>query len=76
MSEDRAMQIINNVAEEFVDHGQTNFATKKELCETILWLRNHDGEERKRMHNTISEISMLCFRRLLRQDDSAPKGTP
>jgi len=39
ISEERALQIINNVAEEFVDLGDTSFATKEELCETILWLR-------------------------------------
>lgn len=40
------MQIINNVAEEFVDQGKTSFATKAELCRTILWLRRgtaHDA---------------------------------
>lgn len=68
IGEDRAMQIINNVAEEYADLGLTNFATKAELCETIRWLRNHDGEEWQRMQSTISEIATLCYTRLLRAD--------
>lgn len=39
--ENRAMQIVNNVAEEFCDHGDTRFATPEELCRTIQWLRNN-----------------------------------
>ncbi len=39
--EDRAMEIINHVSEEFTDLGKAAFATPKELCETIRWLRNN-----------------------------------
>jgi len=38
-SDGRALQIINNVSEEYVDHGRTDFATPEELCQTILWLQ-------------------------------------
>lgn len=39
ITEERILQIVNNVAEEYVDLGQVNFATKEEFCETILYLR-------------------------------------
>lgn len=41
LSDNRAMEIVNNVAEEFVDQGKTSFASKADLCRTILWLRNN-----------------------------------
>lgn len=75
ISDDRALQIINNVAEEYVDLGQTDFATKAELCSAILWLRKHDLEEWQRMHSTLSDISLLCARRLLRTDLPRKRGT-
>ena len=40
-NEDRAMEIINHVAEEFTDLGETSFATPQELCQTIQWLRDN-----------------------------------
>ena len=39
MTEARALQISNNVSEEFADFGKTNFATKKELCEVIQYFQ-------------------------------------
>ena len=41
ISKDRALQISNNCSEEYIDLGQTNFATKAEMCETILWAHTH-----------------------------------
>lgn len=38
MTTERFDQICNNVTEEFVDLNQTDFATKKELCEVIYEL--------------------------------------
>lgn len=38
MTPDRHDQILNHIAEEWVDLKQTDFATKAELCEVILRL--------------------------------------
>ena len=32
-------QVLNNVSEEYVDHGDTSFANKECLCEAILYER-------------------------------------
>ncbi len=75
LSEDRALQIINNVAEEYVDLGETNFATKAELCEAILWLRKSSDREFHRTRSTLDQIFMLCAKSLTRQDEQ-PKTAP
>ncbi len=46
MTTDRHDQILNHVAEEWVDLKQTNFATKAELCEVILRLLNELDDAR------------------------------
>lgn len=56
ISADRAMQIVNNVAEEYIDLGRTDFATKAELCEAIFWLRREAGDESQRLRDALSEI--------------------
>lgn len=57
IKKDRALQISNNVSEEFLDHGQTNFATKAELCETILWLGTAYGDELRRKDAALRDIA-------------------
>lgn len=62
---DRAMAIVNHVAEEFADHQQTFFATKVELCQTIQWLRKHQWEELQRKDEALDDIAIDAFKRCL-----------
>jgi hypothetical protein len=59
ISKDRALQIANNCSEEYIDHGETNFATKTELCETVLMMRDMGGAELIRKDMALDEIVML-----------------
>ncbi len=74
----RAEQINNNCSEEYLDHGQTSFATKAELCETILWLGQHWGDELRRKDKALDAIGMLaCRARLYIPDEELiKKGLP
>ena len=56
MTDERALQISNNVSEEFVDLGDVSFATKKELCETILWLNGHHLQDLQRKDQALDDI--------------------
>lgn len=60
MNDARALQILNNVSEEFADHGDTNFATKKELCEAIQWLQNDTTKHLQRKDSALSRIVTLA----------------
>jgi len=75
ISDDRAMQIVNNVAEEYVDLGRTNFAAKEELCRTILWLRQDAEKERQRLQGALDAIFTRCAQALLRRDSPNEKIT-
>lgn len=74
ISDDRAMQIVNNVAEEYVDLGRTNFAAKEELCRTILWLRQDAEKERQRLQGALDAIFTRCAQALLRRDSPNEQG--
>ncbi len=64
ITEERALQISNNVSEEFADLGKTNFATKKELCETIFWLNTTYGKELEKLIQDKRQLQMQAiFRR-------------
>lgn len=60
ITSDRALQIVNNVAEEFNDDADTSFATKAELCATILWLREDQDKELRRKDEALDEIFMTA----------------
>lgn len=60
MGKDRALQISNNVSEEYLDHAETDFATKGELCETIIWLRNQYDAELRRKDAALDDIFDLA----------------
>ena len=60
MREPRAMQIVNNVAEEYSDNGLTDFATKAELCETINWLCVQHREQLQRKDEGLDRIVNLA----------------
>lgn len=62
IEKDRWSQISNNVAEEYIDLGQTNFATKEELCETIFALNRHYMEELQRKDGALHEIAIAAFK--------------
>ena len=48
ITEERILQISNNVSEEYADHGQTNFATRQELCEVVrYWQKKADDQWNK-----------------------------
>ena len=64
IDQERAMQIINNVAEEYIDQGDTSFATKKEFCETILWLRAHDGKRMQQLSTALHDTIIICAKGL------------
>ena len=67
MTDERAMQIINNVAEEWVDLGETDFATKNELCDAILWLRKKDQEQIQDYIAALSSIILEAGKALRRK---------
>lgn len=62
LSKERALQISNNVSEEYVDLGDTSFATKQELCETIIWLRDEYEKELRRKDSALDEIAILALK--------------
>lgn len=51
MTDNEAAIISNHVSEEYVDLGKTNFATKKELCECILWFQ----QQNRRYNDIVQE---------------------
>lgn len=59
ITEDRALQILNNISEEYADHGLTNFATKMELCETVMILRRMQWEEDGKLRLKIHKALMI-----------------
>jgi hypothetical protein len=61
ITKSRALQIVNNVAEEWNDHGSTNFATKKELCATIQWLTSDQRKELQRKDTALDKISVISL---------------
>lgn len=44
ITEERILQISNNVSEEYADHGETDFATKREFCETVRYWQRKEME--------------------------------
>lgn len=61
-SDGRALQIINNVSEEYVDHGRTDFATPEELCQTILWLQKTHSADFMRKDACLDKIVSLAVK--------------
>jgi hypothetical protein len=59
---ERALQISNNCSEEFLDHGETNFATKAELCAAILWLNDNCAKNLQKKDNALDEIATIAFK--------------
>lgn len=51
MTLERFSQILNNVSEEFTDHGDTSFASKKELCEVIQGCQKVIDDLRSKLHS-------------------------
>ncbi len=71
---DRWTQIVNNVFEEYADLGQTTFATKTELCETIMALSEHQRVELGRKDEALDRIARQAFEaRLYRSKISVSK---
>jgi hypothetical protein len=62
ISYDRVMQVINNCAEEFVDLGQTNFATKAELCQAILFCREEAAMQLRRKDEALDDALTAAAR--------------
>lgn len=58
-SKKRILQIINNIAEEYVDLKQTDFANKEELCEVILYLRKESTENFHLATGVVQRIGLL-----------------
>lgn len=61
MTTDRHDQILNNVAEEWADLKQTDFATKAELCEVILTLMDQKEAMRQQVHASNMEALKLRY---------------
>lgn len=59
ITEERILQISNNVSEEYADHGQTDFATPRELCETIRYWQRKQMEEWEKHSVFLSKIGTL-----------------
>lgn len=57
---DRCWQISNNVSEEYVDLGQTSFATKVELCEAIIGIRNHYDAVLRRKDQALDDVTYMA----------------
>lgn len=68
LTPDKAMEIINNVSEAYIDLGSTKFATKEELCEAIYWLSQSSLREQERLRGMIENIGFACLKEIL------PKG--
>lgn len=58
----RALQISNNVSEEYIDQGDTSFATKAELCETLIWFRNRFDAELRRKDSALDDIATAAVK--------------
>lgn len=56
------MQVVNNVAEEYVGLGKTDFATPEELCQVILWLRDRHTRELQRKDKYLDRIIATAFK--------------
>lgn len=52
---------FRSVSEEYADHGDTGFATKKELCEVILYWSKKADEHWNRRLRFAMEISMTAL---------------
>ena len=59
VDEEEAAQIVNNVAEEFIDQGRTNFATKRQFCLAIIWLRGELDEQVNLANEYKGELMMI-----------------
>lgn len=66
ISQDRIDQISNNVSEEFADHGQTNFATKAELCQVIQWWQQHSDEGNNRFQQLRCDLTLLLAQNIFK----------
>ena len=70
MTDERALTISNNVSEEYIDLGRTDFATKEELCEAILVLGRMHREDWNRLRGGYSDILTVCGKILLNKKDT------
>lgn len=58
ITEERILQISNNVSEEFTDHGETDFANKDELCQVIKWWQKRCDEINNKHQQLIGNIAV------------------
>ncbi len=70
ITEDRALQILNDVSEYWWEDGRCDFATKPELCQAIHWLRDQHREELARKDSALEAISRITSVARLYLDDS------
>lgn len=62
ITKERALQILNDVSERFWEDGDTSFATKVELLQTICWLRDEELRERQRKDMALDEIARVALK--------------
>lgn len=65
MTTERYEQILNNISEEYVDLGKTRFATKQELCEVVLRLRQEGDVEAQKLRDALTRIGCDALDTLL-----------
>lgn len=78
ITEDRILQISNNVSEEWVDLQKSDFATKAEFCQVVqYWQRKSDDNWEKFM-GLFTELSLLVLESnpVLRPSSSQSAGVP
>lgn len=61
ISDERIQQILNNVSEEYLEDDLTDFATKTELCEVILWLKWQSRKDNQIFQSKINNIITICL---------------
>ncbi len=75
ITKDRSLQILNNVFEEYLDHGVTSFATKEEFCEAIMQLNGNHRKEMERKDAVLDAIMGAAIRgRMYMTDEDAKKA--
>ena len=75
ITRDRALQILNNVYEEYLDHGITYFANKEEFCEAIMQLSRNHSKEMERKDAVLDAIMAAAIRgRMYMTDEDAKKA--
>lgn len=64
ITEDRILQISNNVSEEYVDLGETDFATKREFCEVVRYWQRKELEAQEKYSALKSKIGTLWLQEM------------